>query len=174
MRKLFLIALSVLVVTIVPEIIQAKEKYAVLVGVGQYPNLRESLQLNGPPKDVQLLREYLTNVEEFPEDHVICLTDDGPQLPTHANILAALENLKEKLATGDFALLYFSGHGSQQPDEPGADKEHDGHDEIFLPADVKKWNKGKQAVENAIVDDEIGDFISAYRHKGVDVWVDFR
>ena len=173
MRKLFLIALSILVVAIVPEIIQAKERYAVLVGVGQYPNLRESLQLNGPPNDVQLMREYLTNVEEFSEDHVICLTDDGPQLPTHANILAALENLKEKLATGDFALLYFSGHGSQQPDEPGADKEYDGHDEIFLPADVKKWSKGKQAVENAIVDDEIGDFISAYRHKGVDVWIVF-
>ena len=116
-------------------------------------------------------------MEGFPDDHVICLIDnrntDKEAEPTYADIRAALKNLQGKLTTGDFALLYFSGHGSQQPDQPGPDKERDGYDEIFLPADVKGWNKDKQAVENAIVDDEIAEFISAYRSKGADVWVIF-
>ncbi|MCY3681726.1 MAG: caspase family protein [Gemmatimonadetes bacterium] len=177
MRKLFLIALCVLALAVISEDSQAKERYAVLVGVSRYQYLDKSLQLNGPPKDVQLLREYLTNVEGFPDDRVICLIDNGntdkEAEPKYADIRAALKNLQDKLTTGDFALLYFSGHGSQQPDQPDSDEESDGYDEIFLPANVKGWNKGKQAVENAIIDDEIGEFISAYRSKGVDVWVIF-
>ena len=177
MRKLFLIALSMLVVAVAPEVVQAKERYALLVGVSRYQYLDKSLQLNGPPKDVQLLRDYLTNVEEFPDDHVICLIDNGntdkEAEPRQADIVTALDSLKATLTTGDFVLLYFSGHGSQQPDQPGIDEERDGYDEIFLPADVKGWNKGKHAVENAIIDDEIAEFISAYRSKGADVWVIF-
>ena len=177
MQKLFLIALSVLALAVIPEASQAKERYAVLVGVSRYQYLDKSLQLNGPPKDVQLLREYLTNVEGFPDDHVICLIDNGntdkEAEPKYADIRAALKKLENELTTGDFALLYFSGHGSQQPDQPGPDKERDGYDEIFLPADVKGWNKDKKAVENAIVDDEIAEFISAYRSQGADVWVIF-
>ena len=171
MQKSFLIA--ILAVALATAVVHAKERYAILVGVGQYPNLGEKLQLNGPPNDVQLMREYLTEVEGFSEDHVVWLTDDGTQLPRRADIRAALENLQGKLTTGDFALLYFAGHGSRQPDEPGADEELDGYDEIFLPTDVKNWNKDIGIVENAIIDDEIGEFISAYRSKGVDVWVIF-
>lgn len=173
MQKLFLIALSVLALAAIPEDSQAKERYALLVGVGRYPNLPDSLRLNGPPNDVRLMREYLTKKGNFLEDHITCLTDDGPQQPSYANIIAELENLKAKLTSGDFALLYFSGHGSQQPDRPGPDVELDGYDEIFLPTDVKGWNKGKHAVENSIADDKIAEFIRAYRRKGADVWVVF-
>ena len=177
MRKLCLITLSVLAVAVVPEFVQAKERYALLVGVSRYQYLDKSLQLNGPPKDVQLLREYLTNVEGFPDDHVICLIDNGntdkEAEPKYADIRAELEKLQDKLTTGDFVLLYFSGHGSQQPDQPDSDEERDGYDEIFLPANVKGWNKDKKAVENAIIDDEIAEFISAYRSKSADVWVIF-
>ena len=112
-------------------------------------------------------------MKDFQKDHIVWLTDGAPRLPRRAGILEALEKLEEKLAAGDFALLYFSGHGSQQPDGPGADEERDGYDEIFLPADVKNWNKDRGTVENAIVDDKIDEFISAYRRKGVDVWVIF-
>ena len=119
------------------------------------------------------MHAYLTNVEGFSEDHIVYFTDDTSQPPQRAKILAALGNLQEKLVAGDFVLLYFAGHGSQQPDQLGMDEERDGYDEIFLSRDVKGWNKGKQAVENAIVDDEIAEYISAYRSKGVDVWVIF-
>ena len=173
MQKLFLILSCIITVDAATTIVEAQERYAVLVGVGEYQNLPESLQLQGPPNDVHHMRDYLTNVEGFSEDNIVWLTDGAPRLPRRAAILAELENLEQKLVAGDFALLYFAGHGSQQPAGTRANEEFDGYDEIFLPADVKNWNMDIGAVENAIVDDTIGEFISAYRRKGVDVWVIF-
>ena len=173
MKRSILIALSVMTVIAAATAVQAQERYAVLVGVGEYPNLREKLQLKGPPNDVRLMRKYLTDVEGFAEEKIFQLTDGGPHLPRRANIIDTLENLIERVNADDFVLFYFAGHGSQQPDGPASNEEFDGYDEIFLPADVKDWNKGRRTVDNAIVDDEIGEFIKAYRHKGVDVWVIF-
>ena len=151
----------------------AQERYAVLVGVGQYPNFDESLQLKGPSNDIRLARNYLLHVAGFQEDHIVWLSDNAPTLPTRASILAALKNLEGKVRKGDFVLLHFSGHGSRQPAKSEATEELDGYDEIFLPADAKGWNKGIGSVENAIIDDEIGVFISSYRRQGADVWVLF-
>ena len=173
LQKSFLIALGVLAVAGATTVVQAQERYAVLVGVGQYQNLRESLQLKGPPNDVRLMHEYLTDEEGFAEEKIFRLTDGGPLPPLRANIIATLENLRGRLTAGDFVLLYFAGHGSQQPARNRASEEFDGYDEIFLPANTKDWNKDIGAVENAIVDDEIGEFIGAYRRKGADVWVVF-
>ena len=151
----------------------AQELYAVLVGVGQYPNLKESLRLNGPPNDADLLYDYLTERVKFKEDHIIKLSDDGPELPTRANIFAALGKLQQRAGEGDFALLYFAGHGSQQPASVSLADEPDGYDEIFLPRDVTKWNKELETVENAIVDNEIRSTIETLRSTGVDVWAIF-
>ena len=151
----------------------AQERYAVLVGVGQYPHLSDSLQLAGPSNDVRLVRNYLLNVEGFNEDDIAWLSDEAPTPPQRANILAALTNVDKKVQKGDFVLLHFSGHGSRQPAKSKATEELDGYDEIFLPQDVKGWNKAIGSVENAILDDAIGLFIRSYRRKGADVWVIF-
>ena len=177
MQKAVVIALGVVIYTVVTITIQAQDaynnRYAVLVGVGQYPHLDNSLELKGPANDVQLVHEYLTKVEGFVEEKIFRLTDGGSTPPRRANIIATLKSLEKILADDDFVLLYFAGHGSQQPAGLGTHDELDGLDEIFLPADVKKWNKDIRVVENAIVDDEVGQFISTYRHKGADVWVIF-
>lgn len=152
----------------------AQDRYAVLVGVGQYPHLRDSLQLKGPANDVRLFRDYLLHVEGFQESHIFSLSDNTPTTwPERDNILATLDNLEARVEEGDFVLLYFSGHGARQPAGPGATEELDGYDEIFLARDVKEWNEAIGSVENAIVDDEIGAFIQSYRLKGVDVWLIF-
>ena len=151
----------------------AQERYAVLVGVGAYANLGERLQLHGPPNDVALMREYLTSIAGFAEENVVTLADNGPRPPESAAIRAELQNLHGKLAEGDFVLLYFAGHGSRQPAGSDAEEELDGYDEIFLPADVGAWNRDIGAVDNAIVDDEIAEFIDGYRRTGVDVWAVF-
>lgn len=153
--------------------VQAKKHYAVLVGVGRYEHLPKELHLNGPPNDVRLMRKYLITEEKFPKEHIISLTDGGDILPMRAEIITALETLGERLAAGDFALLYFSGHGSRQPAKVGDVEELDGYDEIFLPADVRGWDKKIGSVENAITDDEIGAYISSYRRKGADIWLIF-
>ena len=172
MRHICCRLLMVWSLLIIASIGLAQERYAVLVGVGQYPNLDASLQLQGPPNDIFLAREYLL-LEGFKEEHILSLSDDAPTLPMRANILAALRNLDDKLQEGDFVLLHFAGHGARQPSKPGATEELDGFDEIFLAADVRGWSKEIGAVENAITDDEIGAFIRSYRRKGADVWLIF-
>ena len=152
---------------------QAQERYAVLVGVGAYENLEERLQLRGPPNDVALMHAYLTNAGGFDEDNVVALTDNGPRAPRRRDILGALGDLEDRLTEGDFVLLYFAGHGSRQPADAGAEEEADGYDEIFLPADVRGWNRSIGAVEDAIVDDEVAAVIDRYRQRGANVWAVF-
>ena len=165
------IAVSVLIALIlIATTSYAKERYAVLVGVGHYYHLDENHQLKGPANDVQLARNYLLS-EGFDEGNIYWLADDAPVLPERANILNALEELDTKVQPGDFVLLHFSGHGSRQPAKTGDTEERDGYDEIFLPADADKWDEYVGSVENAITDNELGRFISSYRRKGCDVWL---
>ena len=150
----------------------AQERYALLVGVGRYPHLEEQLQLYGPRHDVRLAEEHLLS-EGFKPDNVVTLSDERSEPPDRAHIIDALETLKEKVKDGDFVLLYFSGHGSRQPVKANAVEELDGYDEIFLPSDVRGWDKSIGAVQNAILDDEVGEFLKSYRRKGTDVWLIF-
>jgi hypothetical protein len=147
------------------------DKYAVLVGVNNYIYLNKDLSLKGPKNDV-LLANALLEQQGILKGNITLLTDGqtSERLPTRDNIIRALDQHLTKTKPGDFVYLHFSGHGSQQP---GAEDEIDGLDEIFLPADVKAWNKATGTVENAIVDNEISDYVDAFRHKGVFVWLVF-
>ena len=163
----------VMTATVCAGVARAQERYAVLVGVGGYDNLEERLQLHGPPNDVALIHGYLTTVAGFDDENLVILADDGRRPPERAAILGALDGLRDKLTEGDFVLVYFAGHGSRQPAGPDSADEPDGYDEIFLPSDAGAWNRDIGAVENAIVDDEIAEFIGAYRRRGADVWAVF-
>ena len=147
----------------------AGERYAVLVGVGEYTYLDNDL--TGPPNDVRLARDYLIHEEGFEADNIYWLADDAPVAPVRNNILNALEDVDARIQAGDFVLLHFSGHGSRQPARAGDPDERDGYDEIFLPADADKWDAYIGSVKNAITDNELGGFISSYRNKGGDVWL---
>ncbi|MEL7115743.1 MAG: hypothetical protein AAGP08_09145, partial [Pseudomonadota bacterium] len=54
-----------------------------------------------------------------------------------------------------------------------ASAELDGLDELFLPVDIGPWNDTVGTVENALVDDEIGEMIGALKAKGATVWAVF-
>lgn len=94
--------------------------------------------------------------------------------PTRRAIMDQLGGLARKARAGDQVLIYFSGHGSQQPDTAtsaaGLD-EADGLDEIILPSDIGPWEDSVGAVRNAISDDEIGRAVDAIRRKGAFVWL---
>ena len=150
--------------------------YAVLVGVGKY-QLEGVSQLQGPANDVRMMRDALEQ-RGVPADNIAVLSDgvEGAGLPTRAAIMSALEELISKLDAstegGDSVTLYFSGHGTRQPDQNG--DEQDGLDELFLPIDIEKWGGGSETearIPNAIIDDEIGDVVSAMRAKNATVWV---
>lgn len=150
-----------------------RTNHALIVGCTAYPNLRPENALVGPNHDAVLVQEYLTaNAPvKFDAANVKVLADNldiASGSPTRQNILDALTAMN--VASGDFVYLHLSGHGSQQPARDAA-TETDGMDEIFLPQDVKFWDKEANGMPNALVDDDIGSAIASLRDKGANVWI---
>lgn len=154
----------------------ARENHALLIGANEYRNLEERWWLNGPSNDVELVRDYLLTSAPVPftAGNITLLADriDGAEPATLANIRAAVADLTARVQPGDFVYLHFSGHGTQAPAADPA-SELDGLDELFLPVDIGKWSDQVGHVENALVDDEIGQMIDGLRARGADVWVVF-
>lgn len=154
----------------------ARENHALLIGANQYRNLDERWWLKGPANDVQLVATYLTTHAPVPfaAGNVTVLSDGvpGSTPPTLAAIRAAFADLTAEVGPGDFVYLHFSGHGTQAPAlDPST--ELDGLDELFLPVDIGPWLDQIGAVENSLVDDEIGAMIDGLRAKGAHVWAVF-
>lgn len=154
----------------------ARENYAILIGANEYQNLEERWWLKGPSNDVALVATYLTTEAPVPfaAENVTVLTDGRTDVEpaTLAAIRSAFADLTAQVQPGDFVYLHFSGHGTQAPAADPA-SELDGLDELFLPVDIGKWSDGISAVENALVDDEIGVMIDGLRAKGANVWAVF-
>lgn len=154
----------------------AQENHALLIGANQYPALEERWWLKGPANDVQLVATYLTTQAPVPfaVENVTILADGvpGSTAPTLGAIRAAFAELTAEVQPGDFVYLHFSGHGTQAPAlDPST--ELDGLDELFLPVDIGPWSDQIGAVENGLVDDEIGALIDGLRAKGANVWAVF-
>jgi hypothetical protein len=152
-------------------------RHALLVGVSNYPALEAKLQLEGPKNDIPLIRSVLER-RGFTADNMQVLADGvtGAADPSRAAVLAAMDQLIAKSRSGDFAFIYFAGHGSQMPADRSTaqgKREGDGLHEIFLPRDVGKWNDTVGAVQNAIVNHELVDRLDALTSKGVFVWAIF-
>lgn len=76
------------------------------------------------------------------------LTDDAAnprQIPTRANMIAAMQWLVRDAQPNDSLFFHYSGHGGQTPDLDG--DEDDGNDEVIYPLDHK--------TAGFIVDDDI-------------------
>ena len=123
---------------------------ALVVGVSGYPALPEQLHLNGPKNDAREVANTLVRVGVAPGD-VTVLADgveglaDGVAAPRpwhqRSHPRRARQARRHQRA-GDLVVFYFSGHGSQQPDENG--DEQGGNDEIVLPYDVGKWERPRR------------------------------
>ena len=153
------------------------ETRVLLVGVSGYPSLPEHRRLRGPANDVQIMRAGLLKAG-VTANQIRILADgavDSSALPTRQAILDSMRMLAEQARPKDWVIVYFSGHGSQQPQLPGkhAYTEPDGLDEIFLPYDIGKWDGSKMAVQGALIDDEIGHALEAISRKGASIWAIF-
>jgi metacaspase-1 len=148
------------------------EVRAVLVGVSDYEVL--DADLKGPANDVRLMAETLVARGVDPVMMAVLTTDPTglpkgviADQPKRALILAALSAAAEESKPGDTLVFYFSGHGAQAPDMSG--DEGGGYDEILLPADAAGWKGATQAVENAILDDELQALTQKALSRGVKV-----
>ncbi|WP_319824623.1 caspase family protein [Thalassovita sp.] len=154
----------------------ARENHALLIGASTYPALDERFWLRGPANDISLVATYLQSnpAVPFAADKITVLADgiEGSPAPTLQAIRDGFAHLAQTVQPGDFVYLHFSGHGSQAPAlDPST--ETDGLDELFLPVDIGPWQDSVGTVQNALVDDEIGQMIDAIRARGADVWVVF-
>jgi Caspase domain len=147
------------------------ENYALLIGVSGYPTL-PTHQLEGPRNDVALLRDLLSR-HGFRQENIRMLADGvaGAEQPTRAGIMAALDTLADKVHRDDFVFVSFSGHGSQQPDDPeNPNRKPDGLSSTILPFDIGKWSGPAKSVENAITDHQFGTALNKIRANGAFVW----
>ncbi|MGQ0615192.1 MAG: trypsin-like peptidase domain-containing protein [Planctomycetaceae bacterium] len=154
---------------------------ALLVGVSEYPHLRErhgeelyrrQIRLNGPENDVSLMTATLVECLGFDPKAIESLAgwpEDPARRPTRDNVVAALQRLAATVHKGDRVVILMAGHGSQQPD--AEEDEPDGLDEIFLCADAQGWDFKRGVVPNSITDDELGDLVRAIRDAGALVWI---
>jgi hypothetical protein len=107
-------------------------KFALLIAVTELKNT-PSRSLKGPANDVAHLRDLLVDRFAFAPSDILTVEK---QAATKAGLIRAIETqLIEKAQPGDLCLLYYSGHGTQVPDQPPLD-EADGLDEALVPYDA--------------------------------------
>ncbi len=150
---------------------------ALLIGCSSYPHLKGQ-QLPGPANDVALYHNLLRTQFGFEREKIKVLASAADyqralrfypgedtasrQEPTCNNIHKAFAELIEATQPGEYVFILLAGHGSQQHDASpsDADPEPDGYDETFMAMDVPEISTDGRSVPNAIIDDEIRDWLS--------------
>jgi len=142
---------------------EAPAKVALLVGIdtyapgtsSQFPNLR------GCVNDTQRWADLLVESFGFEREEIFVMTDEEA---THANIVDAFRRvLIERAGPETEAFFYFSGHGSQVPDQSGVELvEGDGFDSTFLAYDSRA---GGFDGERDISDDELRCLVASLTAK---------
>ena len=104
-------------------------KRALLIGINRYQI--DGADLRGCVNDVKDLSAALVEFYGFSKKDISVLTDGAAtKKAMEAGIKALVRDSKE----GDVAVLHYSGHGSNVPDDN--DDEADGRDEILCPTDL--------------------------------------
>ena len=115
----------------------AATQRALLVGVSELINQPQALWLQAPRNDVMLMRQALLK-QGFAQGDITVLADGvaGASPPEAARIQGVLTQLLAQSRSGDFVMLYFSGHGTRLRDATKRYQEPDGLAEKFLARDV--------------------------------------
>jgi Caspase domain len=148
---------------------------ALLVGVSELVNQPQSLWLQAPRNDVVLMRDTLLR-QGFAAADISVLADGvaGTPLPEAALIHEALARLLKVSQSGDFVMLYFSGHGTRMRDTAKLYQEPDGLAENFLTRDTRSIASavGGAGVSlgGGIRDVEFDGWVKAFLAKNVFVW----
>jgi hypothetical protein len=144
---------------------------ALLVGVSELVNQPQALWLQAPRNDVVLMRQTLMKQGFAPAD-VTVLADGvaGASLPEAERINEALARLLEQSRSGDFVMLYFSGHGTRVRDSTKRYQEPDGLAENFLARDARGTDASGGSLPGGLRDVDFDRWIRAFLGKNVFVW----
>lgn len=144
-----------------------QSRFAVLIGVQDYPKLAESEQLKGCRNDVEAMKKLLLERFRFRSEDICTLVDSQA---TSTAIRQQLKRLIDQVQSVSAdsprpqVVFYFSGHGSLMPDQPEGDPDCDkldGLDQTLVPYDAERQN-GIQDIR----DDEIHHFAQAVCRDG--------
>lgn len=134
-------------------------KYALVVGIGEYPIENGWTSINGD-NDIALVRDILF-ANGFSDNNIYELRNAEA---TASAIRQGFDNLITLVQKGDIIYIHFSGHGQQVTDLDG--DEEDGFDEAWIPIDAPfLYTKGKYEGENHILDDQLNQWLSQLRSK---------
>ncbi len=114
------------------------ECYALVIGI-DYVKTPE-IRLNGCCADAYNTKEMLLNRFGFLNENITILTDDNTDITKESNTVnidSSFKLLVDKSKDAKFIVVFYSGHGTQTPDEIGKDFEIDGKDECWVPSDYK-------------------------------------
>lgn len=142
---------------LLPIITWGQERYALLIGIGQYPVESGWTSIHGD-NDVSIILPWLVR-QGFKEEKVSTIKNTDA---TKAGIMSALEELKNSVKKGDVVYIHFSGHGQQVTDLDG--DEVDRYDEAWIPYDARKrYEAGVYEGENHLLDDELNFYLNGLR-----------
>jgi hypothetical protein len=141
---------------------------ALLVGVSELVNQPQALWLQAPRNDVMLMRDALLK-QGFAAPDITVLADgvSGAALPEAQAIHEALGRLLAQSKSGDFVLLYFSGHGTRLRDVAKRYQEPDGLSENFLARDVRGTLGSDNALTGDLRDADFDAWIQAFLARNV-------
>ena len=134
------------------DLIDFHDRWALLIGVGQYSAESGIGQLNYPADDINVMRQMLIQYGGFSEDHIKTLSESQA---TYRGVNEEFQKLKGKVQSEDLVVFYFSGRGSRVKDNIFIDAETDRLDECFLLYDTI-LGEDETPISNYIRDDEIG------------------
>jgi hypothetical protein len=132
-----------------PETSETINKWALLIGINEYSYAPE---LNGCVNDALLIAEILLNSFGFPYPNIEMLLDEQA---TRAGILEAMSRLRDRVDDNSVVVLFFSGHGSQVPDQ--TDRWPDGLVSTIVPQDSSLESEPK----HDIIYDEIREWLTS-------------
>jgi hypothetical protein len=141
---------------------------ALLVGVSELVNQPQALWLQAPRNDVMLMRDALLK-QGFAAPDIAVLADgvSGAALPESQAIHDALARLLAQSKSGDFVLLYFSGHGTRLRDIAKRYQEPDGLSENFLARDVRGTLGSDNVLTGDLRDVDFDAWIQSFLAKNV-------
>ncbi|RYZ06712.1 MAG: caspase family protein [Comamonadaceae bacterium] len=147
---------------------------ALLVGVSELASQPAALWLQAPRNDVLLMRSALQQ-QGFAAADIAVVADGvpGAALPDARGIHDALARLLAQSRSGDFVLLYFSGHGTRVRDTAKRYQEPDGLAENFLARDARGAMTAGAALSGGVRDVEIDGWVRAFLARNVFVWAVF-
>lgn len=154
MKRILLLILLVL-----PVCLTAQNRYALLIGIGDYPPDSGWNKIHGD-NDVTIIKTLLLEQGTI-ADNITVLTNAEA---TKSGIVTAMDQLRGRVQKGDVVYIHFSGHGQQVTDLNG--DEVDYFDEAWIPYDAKKrFIPGEYEGENHIIDDDLNAFLNGLRSK---------